>query len=219
MSAQLLELIFFAGIAFFIINKLIATLGSTHEDDPTRNNSYFGENTGLKDVTGTATNSSMNNNAISAKKTKSVSVVDISNIEDTIVIENKESIVAQLVILKERVGNFELKHFVACAKAAFKIMIESATNSDNTLDELVDKRYIDQFISAATKYGDISNIDNLDAKISEIYMFGNNAFIKVIFTGKNVVTNIVNLVEEWTFSRNTTAKTSNWYLNNIDRVS
>ena len=53
MSGQILELIIFAAIAFFIINKLISVLGKTSGDDPTKNNSFFGENIGnnLKDVT------------------------------------------------------------------------------------------------------------------------------------------------------------------------
>ena len=57
MSVQLLELLFFAGIAFLIINKLISTLGTTSDDDPAKRNSYFGENASLKDVTNTTANS------------------------------------------------------------------------------------------------------------------------------------------------------------------
>ena len=42
MSGQILELIIFAAIAFFIINKLISVLGKTSgEDDPAKNNSFF----------------------------------------------------------------------------------------------------------------------------------------------------------------------------------
>ena len=43
MSGQLIELIIFAGIAFFIINKLIATLGTTSEDETASRGSFFGE--------------------------------------------------------------------------------------------------------------------------------------------------------------------------------
>ena len=49
MSGQILELIIFAAIAFFIINKLISTLGKTSGDDPAKNNSFFGENIGMFD--------------------------------------------------------------------------------------------------------------------------------------------------------------------------
>lgn len=36
MSGQLIELIIFAAIAFFVINKLLSTLGRTSEDDPAK---------------------------------------------------------------------------------------------------------------------------------------------------------------------------------------
>ena len=36
----------FAGIAFFIINKLISTLGSASSDDPAKSKGFFGENLG-----------------------------------------------------------------------------------------------------------------------------------------------------------------------------
>ena len=41
MSGQLIELIIFAGIAFFVINKLIATLGTTSDDDAKKRPSFF----------------------------------------------------------------------------------------------------------------------------------------------------------------------------------
>ena len=54
MSGQLIELIIFAAIAFFIINKLLSTLGATSESDPTKNKTFFGESGKMKDVTNTS---------------------------------------------------------------------------------------------------------------------------------------------------------------------
>ncbi len=50
MSPQIIELLIFAVIAFYIINKLITTLGSTSEEEQTKQKSYFGEPV-IKDVT------------------------------------------------------------------------------------------------------------------------------------------------------------------------
>ena len=43
MTLQLIELLFFVGLAFFLVNKLVSMLGSTDDNDPTKN-SYFGQN-------------------------------------------------------------------------------------------------------------------------------------------------------------------------------
>ena len=66
MSGQLIELIIFAGIAFFVINKLIATLGTTSDEDGTKHPSVFGEKTAMKDVTTSATNNTNKESVISA---------------------------------------------------------------------------------------------------------------------------------------------------------
>jgi hypothetical protein len=54
------ELLIFAGIAFFVINKLISKLGSTSDNDPAKQiTSFFGESK-MKYVTSTSQNTSAN---------------------------------------------------------------------------------------------------------------------------------------------------------------
>lgn len=216
MSAQLLELLFFAGIAFFIINKLISVLGTTSDEDPTKNRSYFGESTGLKDVTDTTNNSASSLSMPDFLKKKAQN----NNIDicDLIVLDNEKMIMQGLTALQERLPTFDPKNFLRGAKSAFQMIIELSSNDQDKLAELLDKRYIEQFNIIAPNYGNVQNISNLEAKISEIYMFGNNVFIKIIFSGNAVTDKITNLYEEWTFSKSLIISGNEWYLGNIERL-
>ena len=70
----------------------------------------------------------------------------------------------------------------------------------------------------SSSYGEyFKEKNNLTAQISEIYMFGNNIFVKVLFAGKNITNKIVDMHEEWTFTKSTLNSGSEWYLTNIDR--
>ena len=95
-------------------------------------------------------------------------------------------------------------------------MIIDTDITDANLDKLVDKRYIEQFKSVALNYGGLLNSKKLNAKISDLYMFGNNVFIKILFTGQNITDKIENLNEEWTFSKSLIKSGNDWYLTNID---
>lgn len=210
MSAQILELLFFAGIAFLIINKLISALGTTSDDDPAKRRSYFGEPTnGLKDVTSTSRN---NDNVIKGKflEQKSKPQLDLTGL---IAPENIENIRAGIFKIQQRLPSFNPSNFLRNAKIAFKMIIEAATNNKDNLAALVDKRYLEQFSVLAPTYSKLLNVVDLEAKISEIYMFGNNAFIKILF-----ISNINHWREEWTFSRSLISSSSDWYLTNIDRI-
>jgi predicted lipid-binding transport protein (Tim44 family) len=210
MSGQLLELIIFAGIAFFVINKLLSTLGSTTEDDPVKK-SNFGEPVSLKDVT-----------PKSAKKTASIlrpSFVKKSKLDlkGLIVVENKNDIESGILDLTDKLPNFNPANFLKVSKVAFKMIIE-AGRTDENLEELVDKRYLESFKSMAGSYGEYdSDVSKLSALISEIYTFGNNVFVKVLFSGKNITNKIKELHEEWTFTKSTLSEGPEWHLTNIDR--
>ncbi|MBP9778562.1 MAG: Tim44/TimA family putative adaptor protein [Rickettsiaceae bacterium] len=213
MSGQILELIIFAAIAFFIINKLISTLGKTSGDDPAKNNSFFGENIGskLKDVTYSASTASI----LKPKFLKASK----PNLKGVVLEENKEAVEKGLQEVLDKVPAFDIQRFANGAKLAFQMIVESALqNDEKQLEELVDKRYIDSFKTIASNYGNFNSTDNkLEAYISDIYLFGNNIFIKVLFTGNNITDKIKNLQEEWTFSKSTLSSDPTWYLTNIDR--
>ncbi|MFK7968655.1 MAG: Tim44/TimA family putative adaptor protein [Rickettsiaceae bacterium] len=212
MSGQLLELIIFAGIAFFIINKLISTLGSTSNDDPAKNKSFFGENFSktLKDVTYTGSTNVLKPNLLKAKKL---------GLKDLVLSENKESVEKGLQEVLSKVPTFDVRRFVGGAKSAFQMIIEAALQGDDDqLEELVDKRYIENFKSIAVNYGGLTgNVKKLSVQISEIYMFGNNIFIKVLLLGSDVTEKIKDLHEEWTFSKSALSSDPAWHLTNIDR--
>ncbi|PCJ29575.1 MAG: hypothetical protein COA94_00805 [Rickettsiales bacterium] len=216
MSAQLIELVIFAAIAFFIINKLIAILGSTSDDDPTKRNSFFGENNSMKDVTDTGTASTGKERAtilrpIFAKKKK----IELGTL---IVAENEKDIQAGLSELLEKLPAFNIKSFVKNVKSAFQMIIEASNEEDDSnLKELVDARYTEAFKAIASSYGEYSAKNELTAQISEIFMFGNNAFVKMLFSGKNITSKTSDMNEEWTFSKSTLNSSPVWQLTNIDR--
>jgi len=212
MSGQLIELIIFAGIAFFVINKLIGSLGSTTENDPTRKESFFGERIGLKNVT--------------PKKQKNLNVVNPQfgkkaklNFKGLIIAENESEIKAGLIDVVEKVPSFNLTSFIKGSKSAFEMIIKAgAEENEDELEELVDKRYIEHFKSMASSYGEYTAKSSaLTARASEIYMFGNNIFVKILFTGKNITNKVKEMHEEWTFTRSSLSSGSEWHLTNIDR--
>jgi len=212
MSGQLIELIIFAAIAFFVINKLLSTLGRTSEDDPAKNKSFFGESSKMKDVTGTtSTKTSTILRPRFAKKKK-------INMKGLIVLENEAEINAGMIDVMNKVPAFNAANFLKGAKSAFRMIIEAGANSDeNELKELVDKRYLENFKLMASSYGKYAAKTALNAQISEIYMFGNNIFIKILFAGKNVTNKVKELHEEWTFTKSALSTGPEWQLTNIDR--
>ncbi|GAB4168759.1 MAG: Tim44 domain-containing protein [Rickettsiaceae bacterium] len=216
MSGQLIELIIFAGIAFFVINKLISTLGTTSEDDPTNKPSFFGEKKGLKDITPTHSNKK------EAKKANILKPVfapkDKVELNSLVVQENIAAVREGLADVMNKVPSFNIHNFLRGAKAAFRMIIDAANKHDeNEIEALVDKRYIEQFKAMAPGYGEYVVAAEPTMQISEVYMFGNNIFIKILFAGKNITQKIKNLHEEWTFTRSTINAGPEWYLTNIDR--
>jgi predicted lipid-binding transport protein (Tim44 family) len=67
-------------------------------------------------------------------------------------------------------------------------------------------------------YGEFVQGSKLGAKISEVYSFANNIFMKVLFTGKQTTDKMDSFKEEWTFSRSLIFKEVNWFLTNVDRL-
>ncbi len=214
MFPQMFELLIFAGIAFFVINRLISKLGSTSDNDPAKQKtSFFGESK-IKDVTYTHENSSPNifNKGFARKEP-----IDTVSLEGLIIEENKDAIIAGLETLSLKLPSFQVAKFLNSARLAFELIIEAANDDDiEELLKLVDKRYVENFHVFSEKYGEFIHGSKLDAKISEIYSFANNVFIKVLFTGKKITDKMNSLQEEWTFSRRLMSKDVNWFLTNID---
>ncbi|MCC8371269.1 MAG: hypothetical protein LN568_00635 [Rickettsia endosymbiont of Pseudomimeciton antennatum] len=220
MSAQILELLIFAGVAFFIINRLIATLGSTSEEDPAKGKSSFFGETGIRDVTYTAkaaTGGIFKKNL--PQSTVKPAPINPMQFDGLIVDENSVDIIAGIAAISAKLSSFQARKFLHSAKAAFELIIE-ASNDDDIEDilTLVDKRYIKEFHIFSETYGEFVHGSVLDAKISEAYTFANNIFIKVLFTGENITSKIKNMQEEWTFSRSLISKNTDWFLTNVNRL-
>lgn len=218
MSGQLIELVIFAGIALYIINKLISTLGTTYEEDPAQKKSFFGENTGnIKDVTSTSSSSSSQAPKASILK-PNFSRKNIINLKDAVVKENDQAVKEGLLEVMNKIPSFDIHKFLKAAKTAFKLIITAADKDDESeLQELVDKRYISEFRNIAANYGAYIDSEEPKMLISEIYTFGNNVFIKLLFTGENITEKQKNLHEEWTFTKSIISSDLVWYLSNIDR--
>lgn len=212
MSPQIIELLIFAGIAFFIINKLITTLGATSDDDPAKQKSYFGEPV-IKDVTHSSTKS------YEEEEKDLPTAQDIKAFKNLIVEQNITAVVDGMETVHKRLSAFQPIKFINNAKIAFQMIIEAAyKNQTEELAELVDKRFLEEFEKISDSYGNFFDSTALNAKYSEIYTFGNNIFIKLLFQGKNVVDKIEELKEEWTFTRNANTKEVDWFLSNIEKV-
>ena len=123
--------------------------------------------------------------------------------------------ISNYIELYKKLPSLNLAKFIRSTKVAFAMIIDTDI-TDANLDKLVDKRYIEQFKSVALNYGSLLNSKKLNAKISDLYMFGNNVFIKILFTGQNITDKIENLNEEWTFSKSLIKSGNDWYLTNID---
>ncbi|WP_425360291.1 MULTISPECIES: Tim44 domain-containing protein [unclassified Candidatus Tisiphia] len=220
MSAQIIELLIFAAIAFFIINRLIATLGSTSDEDPSKGKSSFFGETGIRDVTCTA----KADTSVFFKKNLPQTMVKPAPInpmefDGLIVDEDSVAIIAGIQAISAKLPSFQARKFLHSAKAAFELIIEASNDDDiDDLLTLVDKRYIQEFHIFSQTYGEFVHGSVLDAQISEAYTFANNIFLKVLFTGKKVTSKIKNMKEEWTFSRSLISKNTDWFLTNVVRL-
>jgi predicted lipid-binding transport protein (Tim44 family) len=199
MSPQIIELLIFAGVAFFIINKLISVLGTTNTRDNDR--SRFGEPSGMKDITHAV-------EIIDASKKQTLD----SGVAEFFVTENKDEIASYIELMNNKIRNFDVVKFISGSRGALKILVNALSSKDEeTISALVDKRFMSKFLELnPEKYSTvISSNEDPSAKISDIYTFGNNVFIKVLFFG-------VQLKEEWTFCKNSNDNNPNWQLSNIE---
>lgn len=209
MSAQIIEIILLAGIAFFIISKFISLLGTTNEDDPAKNRSFFGEPASLKDVTDSVP-------ADLEKRKRKDGLKSIIKIAQKIKKQdqqNSEELQAVFGIFP----NFNPEKFLIGAKGAFVMIIDALANKDlETIEALVDKRFIDQVKNMHDVYGKFAK-GEVDASIKDSYSLGQSVYVKVLFKGKNITSKVKSMKEEWVFTKNVGQSGPDWYLSNIDR--
>ena len=174
----------------------------------------------MKDVTTSSTTIANTESAVKASILKPTFATRKNKIDlrGLVVPENDTDVKEGLVDVMNRVPSFNIHNFLKGAKAAFRMIIDAAyKNDEKELEQLVDKRYIQHFKGLSAGYGEYTSQNDPELQISEIYMFGNNIFIKILFVGKNITNKIKDLHEEWTFSRSTISSGNEWYLTNIDR--
>ncbi|MBP7190343.1 MAG: hypothetical protein KA998_03790 [Rickettsiaceae bacterium] len=189
-SAQIIELLILAVIAFVLVNRLVSILGTTNEPDGS-DDSFFGESFVIKDVT-----------------EKPVILPKDSAMEDFVVKENLDKVVQTLPLINSYLPGFDLLKFIAGSKAAFGMIIDALMeDKGDVLDALVDKRFTATLLKKKKEYKTVKADSSIDAKVSELYLFGNSVFIKVLFA---------KTAEIWTFMKNSNDKSSNWFLCNIE---
>lgn len=203
LSTHLIELILLAGIAFLIINKFISILGTSDEDDPTRKSgSFFGEPSGLKDVT-----RSVPQEEAGAKANNIINIAKRIKKTSAKVPEHMEA-------LYNAFPNFEPEKFLKGAKGALSMVITALNQKDlDIIEDLVDKRYIEQIKELSDTYG--ASAKKIEASIIDSYSLGNSIYAKVLFKG--ATSKIKSLKEEWVFTKNLQQSGPDWYLSNIER--
>lgn len=202
MSPQVIEVLIFAAIAFFIINKLISILGGD-DDNVKYKGSKFGEPS-IKDIT----NSGNISNNFAFHKAVNKNKIDYSTLLDP----KDENLKESLDLVGEKISKFDPNKFLSNASKAWKMIITSLKNNDNNLlNDLVDSRFHGELKDKKSSYSEANASILPDMKISDITFFGNRVIIKVIVS----ITGFDN--EEWAFARNVNQDTPNWYLSNIEK--
>ena len=200
---QFLELIFFALLAFTLISKLISILGTTNDGDNDRYKSFFGEPR-VKDVTTSDTDREIKVSEV---------LVNRHELQDYIVLNNVTNIIENVNELQKEVKNFSIQKFIRGAKGAFELILNSFHEPDK-LAALVDPRYIEKFQALESNYVNIKDCNEIRAKIADIYRFGKNVFIKVLFYKEDQN----DFYEEWTFSKSLLVNNQYWFLTNVEKI-
>lgn len=213
----LIELIIFAAITFFILHKLFSILGT---------------DAGLSYEEKQRKNKKTDNSKDNKESDKVIfgEFVDakIENIKPDIkkicVKENENEILAGLNQILTDTNNFDINKFLDVSKKVLLFTLESIKNDkiDALEGEIIDASYFYNFQKLAEKYKvfDLNNIKNNDVSylISDAYIFGSNAFIKIIFSVKAGVFSEKKFEEEWGFCKNIDSQKPNWFVNNILEV-
>ena len=204
MSVQLLELLILAGVAFFLVNRLISMLG--HSEEGADNRGFFGEGGKVKDITAsTVVKTSAKKAKAEAKNTASVAYEDIINTR------RKTAIYDGFKKIAASIPDFDPRAFINGAAKAVPMIISVASSGEQSdLETLVDKRFIDEFKKNLSNYPEAFSSDQLKLTINDVYFFANNAFIKV-----KIICAEAKFKEEWVFSKNMSDAGPSWLFCNI----
>lgn len=199
MSAQMVEILVLAVIAFLIISKLLSILGTTDEDDPARKKmgggSIFGAPSGMKDVTGTVRERDEENSKVISLHSRKA----FSNDKET------NNIISNIL---EKMPDFNPEKFLKGAKGAFKMVLEALEKEDEeTLQNLVDRRFLSELQNKKDHYKSVTSGD-MQASFEDAYSFGNIVYVKVKMKAKK-------LEESWVFHKNVQDNGPAWHLSNI----
>ena len=166
-SIKFFELLFFAIISIVLINRLLSMLGEIEEDDKRSgldNKSGFSKGGSIIDVTDISV-------AKGNKISSLLSLLGRSNADFMNKIHHASTLL----------GSFNTQEFLLGSKAAMAIIIDAALKKDSqTISELVDKRYVADFMEISNSFEKIDYSD-IEASIDDINIFGNNVMIKVSF--------------------------------------
>lgn len=204
MSPQVIELLVFAAIALWVINKLISILGNTNEADLRSKKSYFGEGVRVKEVQG-LTSDVINEIEVKAKDEFYRDITDyLESPKDKALLDNVVEVI-------KKVDKFTPKKFLNNVVKAWVLIIEYVQKNDShNLGLLVDKRYISTILNNKDHYLNIDVNKVPQVKISEVTFFGNDVIIKVaVMLG-------LQPIENWSFTRHLNQNSPNWFLSNID---
>lgn len=199
----MVELIFFAAIAIWLISKLLASLGATDHEDLFYKRSSGHKN--IKDVTDTGTK---------RQESNPKSYVHFGQIEQYLSPGYEATLLVDIQTLSARMPLFDCAHFMSGAKQVFTILTRDQEKLDNAqLVQLLDRGFIEKFAYLAGKYKNMSTeqLATARAYLNEIYFFGNKAYIKVEFILSEQDR------EYWTFTKNLNNTEPGWHLSNIQR--
>ena len=214
MSPHIIELIFFAIVAIILVNKLINILGKVDNNDEDVNISNK-SNAPVKDVTDSVSKKDKYNT-----KAYENHVKKINHLIDS---HYRKEIEKGLYDLLSLAPSFDFIEFIGKAHKAAQVSVEFLINNDqDNLKVLVDPRFMSSFQEKCEFYKDYNPLTISKTEITGVYLYGNNAFIKLMLYIIPAQTNVTlkkelpNIQQEWTFIKNLNDNSPIWYLNNID---
>lgn len=216
MSPYIIELIFFAVVAIILVNKLINILGKVDSNDEDAHIFNKSDST-IKDVT---------DSIFKKEKCNSKAFEDqIKKIDHLIYSHYRQEIEKGLQDLLSHVPNFDLMEFISKAQESAQISVKSLIKNDgDSLKMLIDVRFMNIFQEKYNVYQDYNPLKISKTEITGVYLYGNNAFIKLmlyILPAKTQVKapvkkKLSNIKQEWTFTKNLNDSNPAWFLSNID---
>ena len=143
MSVKIFEILIFAGVTIFLLNKLLTILGTTDEEDQrvSRNQSFFGEDDSIIDVTGTG---------------------QAKNTPTELQLSEEAKLRMKLQDIGKLINGFSPEHFISGARTAFKMIVRACEKKDDkTLKQLIDRRFNEDFTSFIDKFGKLNEKQDL----------------------------------------------------------